>query len=102
MKRNEIKAHIKTEWSYHGKGMRPRFLPGDKVRVVSEGTKYGSTFLGREGRVFGVTCGIDGKLRGRGPNGRQERMFTRYYVEFSDGTVRGFYSHYLSHYLRAR
>ena len=108
---DDIKANVTTKWSHPN----CKFQRGDRVRVnanvlpkkytsVLEGKVRGvdSYFskpivekAGNEGHVIAVSCTPDGKIRGRAPDGYCERMYTRYYVQFTDKTIFGIHSHAL-------
>ena len=95
-----IAAHVTTKWQYAGRGAHPKFLPGDRTRVIalcSESPAAQPYFL-KKGTIVAVTIAPDGKLRGRCPNsafGFGGRQYTRYYVRFSNKVIRGFHSHNL-------
>lgn len=64
---------------------RPHYTSGPQQRRV-----------GRAGEVVAVSCLPDGRIRSNTyRNGQVTRMFTRYYVRFSDGVIQGFESHHL-------
>ena len=91
----DIKAHIRTDWQYSGRGRIPKFMPGDFVLVKSlhSETFPARYFLLKRGEVVAVTCASDGKLRGH--NTHYGRAYTKYYVRFGDKTIRGFHSNNL-------
>lgn len=103
MKRNEVSAIITTDWNQE-RNWNCKFLPGDRVQVVCEDTPYrnmsktyGKAYAarhGEEGTIWAATCGPDGKLRSRKTTW-YGRCYTRYYVEFADGTTRGYHSNHL-------
>jgi hypothetical protein len=108
---SQIKAHVKTNWS-HG---NHKFNPGDHVEVsvqvlprewvgsdgeIRSGQSYVSQVkqrrVGRVGKVVAVTCTKSGRVRGcYMQDGNPSRMYTRYYIQFSDGTIYGYDSHFL-------
>jgi len=97
MKRNEVKAVITENWSH----FNSKFFPGDKVKVemrLYPNHCYGKKYIShnrREGIVWAATCGPDGKRRSRKTTW-YGRCYTRYYVEFEDGTTQGIHSHHLT------
>ena len=96
MKKNEITALVLTSWDHP----RCKFYPGDTVVACVSAyhnvPKTLSDRKGQTGKVFAVSSPDGINIRGsRYSRGYNERMFTRYYVEFSDGECYGFHSHYL-------
>ena len=91
MKRNEIRAKVKYDWS----DKRCKFYPGDNVVVVCTDV-HQRKFLEMEGTVFAVTVTDSGNIRGQNEGCRLSRTYTRYYVEFEDGECNRFHSHYLA------
>mgnify|MGYP003679098291 CR=1 FL=1 len=108
---SQIKAHVKTDWS-HG---NHKFKPGSHVEVsvqvlprewvgsdgeIRSGRSYVSQVkqhrVGRVGKVVAVSCTKSGRVRGcYMQDGNPSRMYTRYYVQFLDGAIYGFDSHFL-------
>jgi hypothetical protein len=94
MRKEDVKAVITESWDHPN----CKFRPGDKVGVVIDGQdSYPASYNkyhGRSGTVYAATCGPDGRLRSRKTTwyGRQ---YTKYFVEFQDGTVYGLHSHHL-------
>ena len=92
-----VKAVHKTDWDKQG---RVKFGPGDLVRVAEHifaGTGESDRTAARRGHVgiiMGVTCTSDGSIRGPS-SGYCDRMYTRYFVAFSDAKVLGLHSHNL-------
>lgn len=96
----DIKAHVITSWDHP----RSKFKPGDSVIVrVGEGANQEAR-VGTVGTVVAVSAVKSGHIRGRQgsiamPDGRQEyvneRMYTRYYVQFEDDCIFGIHSHFL-------
>lgn len=94
---DDIKAKILTVWN---KGMSRgcRFLPGSKVTVIKVSENESDVLQKRSGQsgiIIAVTCGKDKMLRGASWDGALPRAYTRYYVQFADGRIHGFHSHYL-------
>ena len=110
---NEIKANVKIDWS-HG---NHKFQPGDAVEVngnviprewvgtdgtIKKGRSYVSQRrqrrVGRVGQVVAVTCLPNGKVRSnyRTTWTTPSRMYTRYYIKFTDGIIMGYESHHLN------
>ena len=91
--RNEIKANVMYDWDANAK--RTKFGPGDSVKVLNvdyrgdHSSEERQATIGKTGKVIAVTTTGNGKVRGR------DRMYTRYYVEFQNGQVHGFHSHFL-------
>jgi len=109
----EIKANVKLNWNHHN----CKFRPGS--RVIVNGSVKDNSFsftdkegnyervhvhksyyskpiqnrCGAEGNVVAVSCTPDGLIRGYS-NG-SSRMYTRYYVQFNDGSIFGIHSHSL-------
>jgi hypothetical protein len=96
----DIKAHVITSWDHP----RSKFKPGDSVIVrAGEGANQEAR-VGTVGTVVAVSAVKSGHIRGRQgsitmPDGRQEyvneRMYTRYYVQFEDDCIFGIHSHFL-------
>jgi len=99
----DIKAHVITSWDHP----RAKFKPGDSVIVKRLGPNESTPQQERSGTVgtvVAVSAVKSGHIRGRQgsitmPDGRQEyvneRMYTRYYVQFEDDCIFGIHSHYL-------
>lgn len=94
MTRDTIKAQVMFEWN----NPQCKFLPGLHAIVNKEVSNNGYTskrkrsFEGKRGKVIAVST-PDGKtIRG---NGNPSRMYTNYYLEFSNGEVVGFDSMHL-------
>jgi hypothetical protein len=98
----DIKANVKFKWDHHN----CKFAPGDRVTVNSDGALgYNSKKIKDRvtlpGNILAVSCGKDGNIRTRikfNPHGRRilnNRMFTRYFVQFDDGEIIGIHSHHL-------
>jgi len=103
MKRSDIKAVVTYSWSHP----RSKFFPGHRVKVdmglsnyytlKNAARTYGKAYAGdhgREGVVIAASCGPDGRLRSRKTTW-YGRCYTRYYVEFGNGDVRGYHSNHL-------
>ena len=110
----EIKANVKLNW----KGQGCKFNPGTRVMVdrsagneefsfhKNDGTYVRNVVhksiyskpiqnrVGAKGNVVAVSCTPDGLIRGY--NKGSVRMYTRYYVQFDDGSIFGIHSHHLS------
>lgn len=104
MKREQITAVITEDWD-RKRNKNCKFLPGDMVRVKIQDSfernssypthpKYYTKYDGLVGKVFAATCGPDGKLRSKKTTW-YGRAYTKYYVEFADGSVYGLHSHHL-------
>ena len=106
----EIKANVKTEWTHGRHKFKPqsyaevsgRVCPREWVGtdgVVRQGRGYVSQVMqrrvGQVGRVVAVSCGIGGKVRGPSLTGFCDRMYTKYYLQFRDGSIFGYHSHHL-------
>ena len=54
--------------------------------------------VGRVGKVLAVSCNSLGKIRSNrgGASHVAERMYTRYYIQFTDGVIMGYDSHHLT------
>jgi hypothetical protein len=111
---DKIKANVKLSWKHH----LCKFNPGDRVCVdrsagnesysycESNGTEVRKVVsksiyskpiqnrVGAKGNVVAVSCASDGLIRGY--NKGSGRQFTRYYVQFNDGSIFGIHSHHLS------
>jgi hypothetical protein len=98
----DIKANVKFKWDHHN----CKFAPGDRVTVNKHGgldynSKKIKDRVSLPGNVLAVSCGGDGNIRTRirfCPQGRRtlnNRMFTRYFVQFDDGEIIGIHSHHL-------
>jgi hypothetical protein len=93
-----ISAEVMCAWTRRV-NKNCKFLPKDKVLVLgnilgSESKKLQSK-TGMIGTVIAVTVANGGRMRGASPTGYNNRQFTRYYVQFADGYVGGYHSHYL-------
>jgi len=110
---DEIKANVKLNWNHHN----CKFRPGDRVyvnyavkdklssftdkegiyeRVIVNKSYFSKPIqnrVGEEGNVVAVSCTSNGLIRGYS-NG-SSRMYTRYYVQFNDGSIIGIHSHAL-------
>lgn len=94
MKREDVQAVITESWNH----FNCKFKPNDEVVVkINYTAPYRPSYTkynGRRGRVWAATCGPDGKLRSKKTTW-YGRCYTKYYVEFEDGTVYGLHSHHL-------
>ena len=107
---HDIKARVTARWKHpnckfqrgdHAE-VSMNVLPRDYLKMdggIGEGYSHVSQVkqrrVGRVGRVVAVSCLPDGRIRGDGRPGRS-RMYTRYYVQFTDGIIMGFDSHHLN------
>ena len=112
-KLHDIKARVTARWKHpRCKFQRGQFaevdaqvLPREYVRqdgTIAPGSSYVSKYkqrrAGQVGEVVAVSCLANGKIRSndfRYSNGGVTRMFTRYYIQFSDGEILGYESHHL-------
>ena len=117
---NDIKACVTTRWTHNNckfqRGdhaeVSVNVLPRDYLKMdggVGQGHSYVSQIkqrrVGRVGQVVAVSCINDGTRRirsggldtrpGNGPR-TASRMYTRYYIQFTDGIIMGFDSHHLN------
>jgi hypothetical protein len=109
---HDIKARVTARWSHpRCKFQRGAFaevdaqvLPRQYVRQdgkIAPGSSYVSKHkqrrAGQVGEVVAVSCLKDGRIRSNdwGRYGQPTRMFTRYYIQFSDGEILGYESHHL-------
>lgn len=89
--------YIKALVTYNWKHKNHKFLPHDNVKVsyVDENEpKTLTSRLGQEGKVIARSTTKYGTARV--PHCGTERQWTRYYVQFEDGQINGFYSWYLN------
>ena len=107
----DIKAHVKTDWSHKNHKFQPgsfaevsaQVLPREYVKMdggIGSGHSYVSNIkqrrVGRVGKVLAVSCTKSGNVRATyGQQGGNSRMFTRYYIQFRDGVIMGYESHHL-------
>ena len=106
----DVKANITTKWAHpNSKFMRGDFVrvnknvlpstwPGTDGKIRTKESYWSKPIIekaGRSGHVVAVSGTPDGLLRGKAPNGYCERMYTRYYVRFGDGSIYGIHSHAL-------
>ena len=89
--------------------MTAQVLPRDYLahdecggRKIKAGRSYVSQVkqrrVGRVGQVVAVSCLPNGRIRSGSDHwtqGMPSRMYTRYYIQFSDGVIMGFDSHHL-------
>lgn len=107
---NDIRANVTTCWNHHNckfqRGdhaeVSAQVLPRDYLKMdggIGEGHSHVSLRkqhrVGRVGQVVAVSCIDDGTRRIRGDGVTRSRMYTRYYVRFTDGTIMGYDSHHL-------
>ena len=111
---HDIKARVTARWKHKNckfhRGdyaeVSAQVLPREWVnrddcgnKKIKAGLSYVSQIkqrrVGRVGKVIAVSCTPDGKIRGKSEKGFCERMYTRYYIQFSDGVIQGFDSHHL-------
>ena len=111
-KLHDIKARVTARWKHP----RCKFQRGDFAEVDAQvlprqyvkmdgGIGSGSSYVskhkqrraGQVGEVIAVSCLKDGRIRSNdwGRYGQPSRMFTRYYIQFSDGEILGYESHHL-------
>ena len=107
---HDIKARVTARWNHKN----CKFQRGDHAEVsaqvlpreyvgtdgsIKPGNSYVSQLkqrrVGRVGKVLAVSCLPDGRIRGDGYPG-PSRMYTKYYIQFSDGVIQGFDSHHLN------
>ena len=109
---HDIKARVTARWNHP----KCKFQRGDYAEVssqvlprqyvkmdggIGDGYSYVSrtkqSRVGQVGRVIAVSCLPNGRIRSNdyGRNGQPTRMFTRYYIQFSDGEILGYESHHL-------
>ena len=89
----QIKAHVVYNWNQPNH----KFFPGDKVEVsyvLNTESKVLQSRIGQKGTVIARSATSDGSARG-GNDTFYGRAFTRYYVQFPDGEINGFHSHYI-------
>ena len=106
-----IRANVTARWSHANckfqRGdlaeVSVNVLPRDYVKMdggVGHGHSHVSQIkqrrVGRVARVIAVSCINDGTRRIRGDGVNHSRMYTRYYVRFSDGVIMGYDSHHLN------
>ena len=107
---HDIKARVTARWKHKNckfqRGdyaeVSAQVLPREYVKMdggIGDGHSYVSNIkqrrVGRVGRVIAVSCLPDGRIRGDGSPGCS-RMYTRYYIQFRDGTIMGYDSHHLN------
>lgn len=109
---HDIRARVTARWTHpRCKFQRGTFaevdaqvLPRQYVRPdgkIASGSSYVSKYkqqrAGQVGEVIAVSCLKDGRIRSNdyGRYGQPTRMFTRYYIQFSDGEILGYESHHL-------
>ena len=88
-----IKANVVYNWNHPNH----KFFPGDEVKVgyvLETESKVLQSRVGQTGKVIARSATKDGLARGY--NTCYGRAFTRYYVEFSDGSIHGYHSHYIN------
>ena len=111
-KLHDIRARVTARWKHP----RCKFQRGDFAEVdaqvlprqyvkmdggIAPGSSYVSKYkqqrAGQVGEVVAVSCLKDGRIRSNdwGRYGQPTRMFTRYYIQFSDGEILGYESHHL-------
>jgi hypothetical protein len=110
---HDIKARVTARWKHP----RCKFQRGDYAEVsaqvlprqyvkmdggIGEGHSYVSRIkqrrVGQIGRVIAVSCLENGHIRSTTDHynhGLPSRMYTRYYIQFRDGTIMGYDSHHL-------
>ena len=110
---HDIKARVTARWNHpnckfqrgdHAE-VSAQVLPREYVKMdggIGTGTSYVSQVkqrrVGRVGKVVAVSCTESGTIRSREDHytrGESSRMYTRYYIQFSDGVIMGFDSHHL-------
>ena len=110
-KLHDIKARVTARWKHpRCKFQRGSYaevsnqvLPRQYVKMdggIGLGSSYVSrkkqTRVGQVGEVLAVSCLSDGRIRSNEYRpGQPTRMFTRYYIQFSDGEILGYESHHL-------
>lgn len=95
----DIKARVLVTWN----SSRTKFKRGDLATVsdlYSENHRKSlQRYLNKTGTIVAVTT-PDGRVIRRSrkyhPVRQRGREMTRYYVQFDDGTIQGFHSHYLT------
>ena len=109
---HDIKARVTARWKHPNcKFQRGDYaevsvqvLPRQYVKMdggIGEGHSYVSRIkqrrVGQIGRVVAVSCLPDGRIRNnRWDHGHTaSRLYTRYYIQFRDGTIMGYDSHHL-------
>ena len=110
---HDIQARVTARWSHpnckfkrgdHAE-VSAQVLPREYVRSdgsISPGNSYVSKIkqrrVGRVGKVIAVSCNALGKIRSNhgGASHVAERMYTRYYIQFTDGVIMGYDSHHLN------
>ena len=107
----DIKAVVKTDWSHPNHKFKPAAfaqvvpyiirndrLNHDKTKVIvghSYESKVKQRRVGQIGEVVAVSCLDTGHVRNNGSH-HTSRMYTRYYLKFTDGNILGFHSHHLT------
>ena len=107
---NDIQARVTTRWKHknckfqrgdHAE-VSAQVLPRDYLKMdgsIGQGRSHVSQIkqrrVGRVGRVVAVSCTERGTIRSHGYD-TPSRMYTRYYIQFRDGTIMGFDSHHLT------
>lgn len=89
----QIKANVVYDWNHPNH----KFFPGEKVRVsyvLDTESKVLQSRIGQRGTVIARSSTSSGTARG-GVDSIFGRMFTRYYVQFDDGEINGYHSHYI-------
>ena len=89
-----IKAKVVYNWDHP----RHKFFPGDQVKVYNINEIEPNTLksrLGQSGTVI-ARSSLENGLAREGTY----RQWTRYYVQFPDGEINGFFSWYLTRTLR--
>ena len=111
-KLHDIKARVTARWKHprckFQRGVYAevsnQVLPRQYVKMdggIAPGHSYVSkkkqTRVGQVGQVVAVSCLKNGRIRSNdyGRDGQPTRMFTRYYIQFSDGEILGYESHHL-------
>lgn len=89
----KIKAEHITSWNHKNS----KFKPNDTVEVAYIGNGESKKLTARVGQIGKVVASSSKNGLQRGSqNCAGGREFTRYYVEFADGYVGGFHSHFLT------
>ena len=89
----QIKARVVYNWNHPNH----KFLPGDEVKVsyvLETESKVLQSRKGQTGKVIARSATSSGTARG-GKDSWCGRAFTRYYVQFNDGEINGYHSHYI-------
>ena len=89
----QIQANVVYNWNHPNH----KFFPGDVVKVayvLETESKVLQSRTGQKGTVIARSATSDGTARG-GNDTFYGRAFTRYYVQFEDGEINGYHSHYI-------